>query len=615
MATNKNRKSARARKTVEPIRRQPMIDHTDSAALAKRLHIDMDNKKNPINAGMIKNIMDSMQLDHWQNRQTGLGVRGQDKRMAGNVGYTTPFREIEVEEILTADPIARRLVELPIKDALRKGFEINTKNVEAKKAILLELKRLQVIHQMKMAAFYARTYGGAGCLMSVDDGLPLDKPLDLRRIRRFNAIIPLTRWELWTNFTDLERNINNPNFNYPAYYRLQPRRGLPFELENVTPPDPQSGQVENVGTMKFTLPYNTKIHASRIIRFDGKWLPIRKRASNIYWDDSIFTSLWIALRDFAESHGYLSSIVADFSMAVMKIKAFSSLLSGEGNDGRVEAMLETMALFRNLMGAVVCGPDDSYTWENRSVAGLGDVVDRIDKYFQACVDVPATKLFNMSPSGMNATGGYEDRQWNMEVEWHQTDYWTPKFDRLFEVIQSAKFGPTKGVILPDFSYEWLPLEQQDPKEEAVTRKTIADTDALYNDMSGGTIAEEILKQRFGGDRFNKNLKLENITIKEPEPEPAPGTAEEKTADAILSVMEIQDVSEAGTLVATDENIAKELDEMNKTKFEERLPRKYLDVAPPGFGEKKMAALKSAKGVTNAFALAWYLHGKGYDGGK
>jgi hypothetical protein len=516
------------------------------------------------------------------------------------MGYTTPFREIEVEEILAGDPIARRLVELPVKDALRKGFVINTKNMEAKKAIILDMKRLQVIHQMKMAGFYARTYGGAGCLMSVDDGQPLATPLDLSKIRRFNGLIPLTRWELWTNFTDLERNINNPNFNYPAYYRLQPRRGLPFEMENVTAPDPNSGQVENIGGLKYTLGYNTAIHASRIIRFDGKWLPVRKRASNIYWDDSIFTSLWVALRDFSESHGYLSTIVADYSVAVMKIQALAQLLSGDSNDGRVEAMMETMALFRNLMGAVVCGPTDTFEYQDRSLAGMGDVIDRIDKYFQACVDVPGTKLFNMSPSGMNATGGYEDRQWNTEVEWHQTDYWDPKFDRLFEVMQSAKFGPTKGVIIPDLTREWLPLEQQDPKEEALTRYTIAQTDQLYNDMSGGTIAEEILTQRWGGDRYNKNLKLENVNVKEPEPEPAPGAAGQKATDEVLKMVAMTDAKDFGLKVATPENIKAEMDAMDGTRFEELLPAKYLDAIPTGW---------EAVEIKNS--LKWWMRARGY----
>ena len=606
------RKSARARTKFSDQRpTQRRRDHTDSAALAKELGIN-------VNKGISKqtflDLMDGTgMLDHWQNRQTGLGIRGQDKRMSGGVGTTIPFREYEVEEILTADPIARRLVELPVKDSLRKGFALTLADEKQIKKINDELARIQAIFQMKMAGFYARTYGGAGLLMSVDDGLDPSQPLDLRRIRRFNGLIPLTRWELWTQFNDLETNINNPNFNFPKRYYLQPRRGLPFQYENVSAASPMTGLVENEGTKIKTLAYNTQIHSSRIIRFDGKWLPVRKRATNVYWDDSIFTSLWEAMRDFAESHGYLSTIVADFSLAVMKMKSAAALLSGEGNDNQITNMLSNMALFRNVMGAVLLGADDTYEWQSRPVTGLPDVVKEINLRFQACTDIPATILFNTSPSGMNATGDHEMNQWYNEVAWFQKDYWTPKFNRLFEVMLSAKFGPTQGVIPPDFSYEWLPLEQVNEKDEAAARYQVAQTDNIYNDMSGGTIAEEILTQRFGADRYNKNLKLKDVTIKEPEPVD-PAKPKENT-DAFEVFLEKLKLAEKNRGVKVDHAIVeKELIAMDATDFEERLPAKYLDVAPPGWSEKKMMGLKKAKGVENAFALAWWMHGQGYDAG-
>lgn len=538
-----------------------------------------------------------LQSDHWQNRATGLGLRGQDKRVMGSVGITIPFREYECEEILTASPIARRLVELPVKDSLRRGFIRNNIEEEVSKGMDREYKRSRIHHNMKLAGFWGRTYGGAGCLISVDDGLDVAEPLDLTRIRHFNGLVPLSRWELWTQFTELETNIANPNFNYPKRYYLQPRRGLPFDFEKVTLPSPLTGLVENRG-VKQTIQYNSPIHSSRIIRFDGKWLPIRKRAQNVYWDDSIFTSLWEAMRDFSISHGYLSNIVNDFSTAVMKIQTFASLLSAEGGDDRVSSFLETMSMMRNMLGAIVCGPEDSYEWSSRSVAGLADLIDRIDLYFQACTDIPATILFNKSPSGLNATGDHEMKQWGNEVTWFQKDYWDEKFDRVDEVIMAAKDGPTQGKILDEAGREWIPLEQPTGGEEAEARSKIADTDAKYNEMSQGALGPELIKQRFGGPKFNPHFKLPKDFVVpealEPEPEEEPeGNPQKDEVD--IDDQTLLNLNESEQF----KNFAKNWGEM-----------KLGDISPPGW-KGTVQRMKKHSEITNPWALSWWMANQGY----
>lgn len=562
----------------------------DQSQLAARVGSKITKGKN--GKGVILGLADAIgHQDHWQNRATGLGMRGQDKRISGGVGITIPFREFEVEEILTASPIARRLVELPGKHALRKGFQITGVDPKIRQKIVREYKRIKLFKNFKIGGDYARTYGGSGLLMSVDDGLDVKEPLDLSRIRRFNGLIPLTRWELWTQFTELETNINNPNFNFPKRYYLQPRRGLPFEFENVTSANPLTGIVENLGKAQ-TLQYNSPIHYSRIIRFDGKWLPVRKRAQNVYWDDSVFTSLWDAMRDYSITHGYLANIIADFSMAVMKIESIQALLSAEGGDQQVQAFLEMMAMYRNLLGAIVCGKDDSYEWQSRTVTGLPEVVQEISAFFQASTDIPGTILFNKSPSGLNATGDHEMGQWNNEVASMQTDYWDPAFDRLDEVLLSAKQGPTGGKIPDEISRKWLPLEEMNEKDEAAARKSVADTDNVYNEMSGGALAQVIIETRFGPDGFYSDIKLpDGFLVKEPEPEP-----EEKGQGQMDGIGKSAD----------EENFMLENDKMTAANWE--CPAKASDVAPPGW-EGTVQKMKGK--VSNPYALSWWMVGQGY----
>lgn len=449
------------------------------------------------------------QNDGWMNFVTGLGLAGKDKRMHGNVGVVIPFREPEVEELYTADNIARRLVELLPYEAFRRFLNLTGMEEDTVSDINRSMDMLQMLPRFQLAAEWARLYGGSGVYVSVDDGQSnIGKPIDMKRLKRINGLIVLNRWELWSQYTDLETNINDPNFGYPRRYYLQPRRGLPFSQEPVKQPPKNSltptPPREADKIYKALIQFNAPIHASRIIRFDGKKLPIRKRAQNNYWEDSVFTSVFEVLRDYQISHATGANIVQDFSIAVWKIKELTALLAA-GKEADIKKRAEIMAFVRNTLGMNVIGENEEMEWKNRTITGLPELLDRISKRFQAYTDIPHTILFNESPSGLGATGNHEEKMWYNIVNAYQKIYLSPRVNRFYELLFNSKEGPTKGTIPDQWGYEWLPLFQPTELEVAQTRKAIADADQIYVDM--GLPAEVVIENRFGGDKFAADIKL------------------------------------------------------------------------------------------------------------
>lgn len=478
--------------------------------MAKTQHKDsMDDRARRLGTRISK----ENQNDGWINVFSGLGKGGFDRRTGGSPGRTIPLREYDVEEIYTADNMARRLVELLPFECFRRFIEFTNLDPKIQKATIQHFGRLQVVARFQRAHEWARLYGGSGIYVSVDDGRDMSEPLDLTKVRSVKGLIVLHRWELWSQYTDLETNINDPNFGYPRQYYLQPRRGLPFTVEEVGEPQtgmtpiPARGRQEaNSPTKPTQVLFNYPIHSSRIIRFDGKSLPVRKRASNNYWEDSVYTAILEVLRDYQTAHGYLANIIGDFSMAVHKIKDLKAILSADDGTA-LQKRMAAIALGRSVLGTIPIDMDEeSFEYVERTITGIPDAIDRLAKRFQAYTDTPHTILFNESPSGLGASGNHEEKNWHNIVASVQRIYHNPHVDRLLEILWCSKTGPTSGKIPDDYGYEWLPLSEPTDLEKAQAREAVATADNIWEQM--GVLTPRIIAEnRFAGDHFSMEIKL------------------------------------------------------------------------------------------------------------
>jgi phage-related protein (TIGR01555 family) len=406
--------------------------------------------------------------DGWANILTGIGVAGKDKRLGADAIYKTSLNERQCEEVYGSEAIARKICERLPYDGTRKWIKFDDDDNK----IQADIERLDVRAMTFKGWKYARLYGGSA--LFINTGEPnedLKNPLDYKKIQEIKSFVIMTRFELQTS--KINSTLASPNFNNPETYLYTPR--------------------SLAETGKDT-PNNVEIHHSRLIRFDGVELPELLRVSNDYWGDSIYTSIYDALRDFGMSYNSVASIIQDFRMLVYQVEGLARSVAA-GQENQIKRRLELMNLSRSVQGSFLLDKDESMNSMSANVSGLDKLLEGMKLRLQAATDMPHTILFNQSPSGLGATGRSEERVWYDHVSAQQEIYLAPKLDQILKVMFSAKNGPTNGAEPKDWSYEFESLWQLSEKEAAEVYKMNMEGDKGYAEM-GVLESDEITEKRF-----------------------------------------------------------------------------------------------------------------------
>jgi len=419
-----------------------------------------------------------VKLDGWINVLTGLGVKGKDKKSSASVVWCRPMEQ-EVEEFYAADALARKIVDLPVFEALNKGYKVIGLDKEQNEAVTKAGEALNVPTHVSNAWTWARLYGGSGIVLVTDGiGKPEIPMSDKEKLKSMNV---LNRFELYVNFERIQKDILRSNYGEPEYYQLQPVLGM-------TTVGKASANTMN-------------IHASRVIQFEGIKLPKRLKVNNQYWDDSVLTALKDSIRNYQTSHSSAASVVDDFSIGVFKIKNLASQIASDGDEA-VVARMQILNLTRSIARCVVIDSEgEDFQYQSRTLAGLKDVLDKAESHLVAETNIPNTVLFGNSPTGLGGSGNHETNNWYDYLTSEQENYLKPKLIQIYKYI-----AIDLGLDASKIDIEFNPLWQMDEKEEAEIRKAQAETDQMY--ISNGVVdADEVAQSRFGGEKYSTETQL------------------------------------------------------------------------------------------------------------
>jgi phage-related protein (TIGR01555 family) len=422
-------------------------------------------------------------LDGWHNVYNQLNVQKQDPKTGAGVHHTCLTRE-QAELLYSSDTEASKIVSILPREASREGISFDNLEAEDTSKIQELLNNLNVMNKFEKAWHDARLYGGAIILLSVSDGLELDEELEINRIDSINALTVLNRYEIEADTTSIITDLTDKNFGLPEYYTLN-------------------------SDLLVDTSY-TKIHTSRLIRFDGEHLPKWTFKTNNYWHDSVLSKLYDALEGFGNSSNALAGVLPEFKQGILKIKDIADLLAA----GKSEDVLNRLKAFD--MGKVyyktaVIDGDEEYDIKQTSFAGIKDVMDKVEQRLVSSSNIPATKLLGKSPTGgLSGKGESENRDFYDYVASEQEKYLRPKLQYLFNIINNMN---TTGLQGKDLSFTFNPLWQMDEKEIAEIRKIIAETDEKYIN-TGVLTPAEVSTSRFGGG-YTIETQLDETLNREP----------------------------------------------------------------------------------------------------
>jgi len=405
--------------------------------------------------------------DGWSNLITGLNSSRTAKKKYTHHVFDGILSDQELDSLYAEDGLAARIVKLLPDDMYREGWkysfpdldEIKAKELSDEYAAVFE--EIDAMGKLKIATYWNRLKGGSAILISVIDGMDMSLPLNPKRISRFEKLRVLDRTEI--DFTNIvwQNDPTQPRFGLPELYPVKFEYGKGLE-----------------GTQL--------VHHTRIIEMHGDVLPRRSENSltqeQRFWGISVLQRAESRLQTLGSSLGSIDQLLQEMSIGKFKFKDLAMLLSSPEGKEALMRRVEVMDLTRSTFRSQYFDTEEDFTRDVMNFQGIPEIMYILFMLVAADTGYPITRLFGVSPAGMNATGESDMRNYYDGVRSLQSTEAYPMILRIVRIISEWK-------KIQEPYIEFLPLQTMNEKEEAELEKikadkekTEADTYKLYVDM-------------------------------------------------------------------------------------------------------------------------------------
>ncbi|WP_228859659.1 DUF1073 domain-containing protein [Xenorhabdus sp. PB61.4] len=371
---------------------------------------------------------------------------------------------------LTQNGLIRACIETVVDDMTREWIEIKAVEIdgqvdssEDKKAIedaLIDFKVKDVFHK---AAEFNGYFGG--CLIFIDTGasdtqllVPLDiseKSAELKNFKRFVLVEPI--------------NI------FPGRY------------ESTDPLSPRYFSPDTWWVL------GKEVHASRLIRICGNEVPILLKPSYNFMGMPQAQLLYDYVIHFQDSRTSAARLLEKFSLTALKTNMEDILTNPNATKG-LDARLAYLAQHRSNDGILAIDKEmEDIVKLETPLSGVTDIVRQMLELIVVINRTPAVKSLGISPSGFNATGDSDIRNYNDHVKSQQEKIFRTGLQKALNILQIV----TLGRLAQSVTFDFVDLNKDDAKAAAETQKMKTDRDVSLIDT--GVISEKEARQRLSAD--------------------------------------------------------------------------------------------------------------------
>lgn len=378
-----------------------------------------------------------------------------------------PYQQDRIAvEMFEGDWQARKIVNIPVDDMLRNGWEYDGNVTEEQKdALLSSDDRYGIQESVRQCMRLERMIGGAALFLGVSDADDPSLPLLLDNIKqgdlKFVNPIPRTRIQKveWAN------DPLQADYGRPLHYFI-------------------NGQ---------------KIHRSRLILFRGD--PILPTA-----DPTLSVSSWVYGRNDGFGQSKLVALYDDLTRATGSRQAAYQLvqrasviiaqldtLELEGTEGGDQRMREMQNIVNqiNLFRGAVINRDpgqagDTITTMSPSFGSVPELVMSFLQVLSAASDIPAMRFLSQAPGGLNTSGDGELEAYYGRLESEQRLTLRPQLMQYLNVMGRSTLGPSFTTLKMDVIFD--PLWSLSEVEQADVRTK--DTTNVVTLIGAGLITDE-----------------------------------------------------------------------------------------------------------------------------
>lgn len=357
--------------------------------------------------------------------------------------------------------IIRRIIDVIPSDMLKNWITITSGiDPDVEKKLSISLRRTQLIDKLKRGMQWGRLYGGAlGVMLVKHQGYNLSQPLRLDWIMPgdFAGLLIFDRWNGVNPSSELIEDISDPDYGYPKYYTVT---------------DPAGGG-------------SVKIHHSRVIRFTGNTLPFWEEIAEMQWGASVVESVFDELKKRDNVSWNIAQLTFMANIRVLKMQDLGQLLSATDSESQAELLrtLEAQNMLLNNMGMQVMDAADGLETHQYTFGGLADCYQQFIMDISGAAEIPVTKLFGRSPSGLNATGESDLQNYYDMIAEKQEAVLRPILNKVLPPFIIS----TIGSLPKDFDFDFDPVAEPSDKERADLAK--CGTDNVVAAYNAGLISQ------------------------------------------------------------------------------------------------------------------------------
>lgn len=404
----------------------PTLASIDSASVEESTIADAEKLTNSLGA-----LCD--QLNSGWDIQSGYGptISQADTMFDNNRWYLVSNLRQLLSQVYVEHGIVQTLVDQPVDDAFRAGFEIKSSQLDGDdiEELMIYLKRNRVLHNVMQSVKWGRLYGGGAIVILTNQrpssplniaGIGPDTPLEFRAV---------DMWELYYNVQNVWGNL-------------------------------EVGQDIGENLSDHYDYYGQKVHKSRVIRFIGKEAPSFIRPRLRGWGMSELERLVRSLNQYLKNQDVLFALLDEAKVDVYRIKGYNNALLDKAGTQGIANRVQMANRLKNYQSAITMDVQDEYEQKQITFTGLAEVLLQIRQGIAADLKMPMTKLFGISAAGFNS-GEDDIENYNSMLEGEIRAKCEFMVVDALSICCQKKFG----FVPEDLMINWNPLRILNAKEE------------------------------------------------------------------------------------------------------------------------------------------------------
>lgn len=404
-------------------------------------------------------------MDELINQYARLG--GQENLMGNNRYMSNRITQQYqlLNSLYRGDWLAGRIVDTIPEDMLKNWYKLKCQVDPGQISALQNVERktrlkAQILEGLRLG----RLYGGAAGVIVIDGQEDLlEQPLNLNYLipGSYRGLIVADRWNGVYPSSELVNDRSDPDYGLPEYYT--------FSMDELH------------------REYGIRVHHSRVVRFTGRWLPYLERVLEQHWGMSELEHVFEELNKRNSTSANIAQLVFQAHLRVLKMDKFGQALGFLDPRGQ-EALYRTLEAQNKLMNNMslqIMSKDDEFQTFQYTFSGLSDVYEQFMMDVSGAAEIPVTKLFGRSPSGLNATGESDLTNYYDTVKKWQEAQLRPILDKLLPILCVSAWG----AIPDDLDFDFNPIRDISDEERANLIKNAAD--AINSVFQSGVISQKI----------------------------------------------------------------------------------------------------------------------------